>query len=340
MQAAIATESTKVTLEETQRITSGSTFFHGIVVKNSTVTDYEVSFTDNDGTEILSIAVPANKSFKYPVSFFADNGLIITGVRDSGVAVTLSYTDDTVPVSAQAYIDPKAIDFATDETLANSSDNPLGFANAWSVQINTKPGSDSISMHLLRLQKDTTTVNLITIHMRGDFANDPVRVTIYTSGGAVIKDYLFNSTYTSGTKVSYVVTWDGTNLNLYADGVLETANTKVVDNAGTMTATDRSVYVGSANDTSAHYTGTIHSTSIWDVVLTQAEVTALQNSGFPQNFDNRYDSGAYVSADSLQHYWRHGADASDIGSDYGNASILIDIGDNASNITAADIVDY
>ncbi len=339
MQAAIATETQKVTLEETQRITSGSTFFHGIVVKNSTVTDYEVSFTDNDGTEILSIAVPANKSFKYPVSFFADNGLIIIGLEDSGVAVTLAYTDDTVPVSAQAYIDTKAMDFATNETLWKSSDVPLGIGDVWSIQINTKPGSDSIDMYLMSLKEIAGNNNRLDIHLRGATANDPVRVLLYNSAGTLFKNYEFASTYTSGTKVSYIVTWNGTNLLFYVDGTLTAPTATATDNAGTMTATDRRTAIGSSSNFT-HYTGTIHSISIWNSVLTQAEVTALQNSSSPQNFDNRYDSGNYASADSLQHYWRHGADASDIGRDFGNASTLIDIGDDAVNISAADIVNY
>jgi hypothetical protein len=79
---------------------------------------------------------------------------------------------------------------------------------------------------------------------------------------------------------------------------------------------------------------------MWSVALTQAEVTVLQNGSSPQTFDNRYDSGNYASSANLQHYWRHGGDKTDIGRDWGNASTLIDVGDNAVNITSSDIVIY
>lgn len=339
MQAAVATRSTKVDLTEDRPITSGSTFFHSILIGNSTAVDYEVVFNDKDGTEILSIMVPATKSFEYFTSFFADNGLTVVGLRDSGVTVTLAFTDSIVPVAASAYADTKALDLATNETLYNSSDNPIGIANAWSFQINTKPGSDSINMYLLRAEPVSGVNNRIAVHLEGNVANDPFRVQILRANGNALKDFRWNSTYTSGTKVSYIVTWDGTDLLMYVDGVLTTADTKISDFASPMSATDRRISVGSANG-AVYYTGTIHSTSLWDVALTQAEVTALQNGGSPQSFDNRFNLGGYTSKDNLQHYWRHGGDASDIGRDFGQAATLIDIGDNAINVTSADIVDY
>ncbi|KKL74148.1 hypothetical protein LCGC14_2067810, partial [marine sediment metagenome] len=221
-----------------------------------------------------------------------------------------------VGVQLEASIDTKALDFATNETLLNSSDNPIGIGNEWSIQINTKPLSATINMFILRIQPVAGNANQIVINLKGSSANDPIRMQILRTSGAVFKDYDWNNTFTSGTKVSYVFTWDGTSLLLYVDGVLTEADTKTSDYTASMSATDRRVSVGSTMG-GVSYTGTIHSVSVWDVVLTQAEVSALQNGGSPQSFDNRFDSGGYASKDNLQHYWRCGFDATDIGRDYG-----------------------
>ena len=236
-------------------------------------------------------------------------------------------------------IDMKALDFDGTEQLLNSSDNPLGIANEWSIQINANPGSDSNDIYLLRIQPITGFGNQIAIHLRGDQANDPISVRILRANGNSLKDYEWDSTYTVGTKVSYIVTWDGTDLLLYIDGVLTAADTLISDFSSAMTATDRRVSVGSALG-GVPWVGLIHSTSVWNVVLTQAEITTLQNSDSPENIDNRFNSGDYFSSANLQHYWRHGLDAADIGKDSGKASTLIDIGDNATGITADDIVEY
>ena len=337
----IATDSTTVTLEETRIISGASIIVYGVTVENNgALGAIEVVFTNTAGTEILSIAVPANKTFHYKPSWVAEDGLRIIGLYDSGVKVTVKHNDDIAPLApADAVADPKALDFATNETLLNSSDNPIGIGNEWSIQINTKPLSATINMFILRIQPVAGNANQIVINLKGSSANDPIGMQILRTSGAAFKDYDWNNTFTSGTKVSYVFTWDGTSLLLYVDGVLTEADTKTSDYTASMSATDRRVSVGSTMG-SVSYTGTIHSTSIWDVVLTQAEVTALQNGGSPEDFDNGSDSGGYAQSANLQHYWRHGFDASDFGRDYGNASTLIDIGDDALNLTAADIVTY
>ena len=339
-----APDSTTVTLEETRIISGGSIIVYGVTVENSgALGAIEVIFTNTAGTEILSIAVPANKTFHYKPTWVADNGLRIIGLRDSGVKVTVKHNDDIAPLAAEAYADIKALDFAPTEYLYNASGQKLGFANEWSIQLDVKPGSDSTFMGLLRTQPtvaDGSQSSTISIYLQGDAANDPLRIGIVSETGVLVKDFSWLNAFVVGTKVSYIFTWDGTDVLCYIDGVLTAPDILSTDNPGTVLADhDRRVSIASVNG-SLPYTGTIHSTSIWDVVLTQAEVTALQNGGSPQSFDNRFNLGGYTSKDNLQHYWRHGGDASDIGRDYGQAAILIDVGDDAVGVTVVDIVDY
>lgn len=51
------------------------------------------------------------------------------------------------------------------------------------------------------------------------------------------------------------------------------------------------------------------------------------------------DKGAYASSANLRHWFRFGADPSDIGRDYGNAARLLDLMSGAVNVSAEDLVE-
>ena len=343
MQAATATEVQQVTLEETRRITSGSTFFHGITVSNSSDLNYEVVFTDNDGTEILSIAVPTSKTIRYKASFFADNGLIITGLNDSGVRVTLAYTDDTVPVAAQAYADDKAISFDGNEWLKNkAAGDLLSITNAWSLQCIHNNDFNTLNSYLVSIQSDDSNKNQIDWQHQGVPATEVVRVQIRDSAGTAFKIYTWDLAINTGTSVNFVITWDGTNLVFYADGVDQVANiTKSTDDSGTMADGLREVAFANLGTSDFGDLGAnMHSVAMWDVALTAAQVLAVHNSGSPEDLDLRFSSGNYAQEDNLLHYWRLGLDRSDLGRDWGNASALVNVDENSTGTTVADIVTY
>jgi hypothetical protein len=344
MQPSPATEIKKVLLHETQRITSGSTFVHSIVVKNSTASDnYEVQFTDNDGTEILSMAVPATETREFRTSFFADNGLIITGLNDSGVAVTLAYSDDTVPVAAQAYADGKDISFDGSEWLKNkAAGDLLSIENAWSIQCIHKNGFTTLNSYLVSIQSDDSNKNQISWLHNAGATPEAVEVQLRNSGGTIFKNYDWDIDSEVDLNRNFLITWDGTTLTFYSDGVDQVANvTKNTDDAGTMADGLRELAIGNLGTSNfGSLGGDVHSVSVWDVALTAAEVLALHNGGSPEDHDNRFALGNYASEDNLMHYYRLGLDKSDLGRDWGNADALVKIDEDPNDITAADITDY
>lgn len=89
-----ATRLTRVELDAARTISTGSIRVSSVLVCNATAGAVEVVFTDNDATEILSIAVPANTSFNYNVVWIAVNGLLIASEGDANVSVTVAHGAD------------------------------------------------------------------------------------------------------------------------------------------------------------------------------------------------------------------------------------------------------
>lgn len=107
-------------------------------------------------------------------------------------------------------------------------------------------------------------------------------VKLLNGSGTLFKHYTGIPTSTNWTH--YVVTWDGSALKVYVNGVDITAGlTKVVDNTGTMTNVDRLITIGYGIDLSAipegQFDGLIDETAFWGRALTAPEAAALYNGG-------------------------------------------------------------
>lgn len=236
--------------------------------------------------------------------------------------------------------DTKALDFTTGEHLRNETLQSIGIADTWSVQVNYEPNNLVFGFSSFGIGSTNTAKDQLRFDVVGSAANDPLRISLTETNTTIFKQYDYEGVHSTGVKISVVATWNGTDLIAYINGVETEATTKTTDNAGTMVDTDRAVVIGGRPVGITSFSGKIHSVSVWNVILTQAEVTTLQNSGSPQSIDNRFNVGNYDSANSLQHYWRCGFDANALGKDYGNATNLIDVFEDAANITSDDIVDY
>jgi hypothetical protein len=120
------------------------------------------------------------------------------------------------------------------------------------------------------------------------------------------------------TWVHYVVTFGGDNgtgansMLLYANGVLESANIVSPDiTPSTYMDNSRGIKVGDV-PTGAIWEGPIYSVALYDTVLTQAQITAMYNSGNAVDMDLQTDSGNYTATANLIHYFRLGLGSQEI----------------------------
>ena len=59
-----------------------------------------------------------------------------------------------------------------------------------------------------------------------------------------------------------------------------------------------------------------HSIAVWDRVLSGSQIAAVRSFTTPVR-DLSTDTGPYLGAANLRHWWRFGFDASDVGKDSG-----------------------
>lgn len=225
----------------------------------------------------------------------------------------------------------------TNEYLARTADQAVGITNTFTIEQWVRPrGSVSGSTaHLLTLKAGANNNNRVEIFLSDTAAGAPFSVHLYNSAGALFKDYDFGS-YSVNTFTKIGIKWDGTTLTCYQDGA-PVASTKNVDNAGSMTATSRRVYIGVDNTTAASFMdGLVYRTSIWNVGRTNASI--LADFALKATFDPRFPSANYPlteAAGLMQHWdWR---DTASIGESYGNNATLIDVLTNAANVDATDL---
>lgn len=229
--------------------------------------------------------------------------------------------------------DTKSLEFNTSEALQEVNQT-LSIANEWSILMWIKPLTAVDNREWFEVTSPGN-ANKIFIHTNG--ATDPkFQIQLYNSSATEFKRYRWSSgVFSVGTWALVVVTWDGTDLLLYVDAQEHTVSLKTIDDSGTTTNATRTTLIGGGGLDG--FQGHLHSTAIFNTVLTQNSMDEIYQHR--KSFDLRHNFNGYTQRDNLQHYWRHGFNASDIGEDLGFGSPKIDVGDNAINITADDIVE-
>ena len=228
------------------------------------------------------------------------------------------------------------------ESLIHNSEVDIGIANNWSLlSWNKRTASDFTGGGGCILDIDALGNNNNTIGFRYLGAQDTIRVFMRDSGGTTFKLYDWDNFQTLDQWISLLSTWDGTTLLLYIDGTDQAPSTKFTDDSGTMTSSDRRVGLGARASGGDTLQCINHSAAIWNVTLSSPEVTAVYNSGNGGEFDLANNSSSYVSSANLLHWWRLGLETdpvSAIGQDYGKHTTLINVMDDAVDITADDVV--
>ena len=162
-------------------------------------------------------------------------------------------------------------------------------------------------------------------------SNDDVQLNIVNSTPSTRQNIVWAGVVDGDTDTwhLYVVTWDGESTSsgvgpqLFVDGVLVTTgitHTTDLDDTG-MTDASRGIRVGLRVTAGDRWTGPIYSAGLYDKVLDSTEVEAMYNGGNARDFNLQVNSGSYVSAVNLIHYYRLGigSDDTEFGLDVGNS---------------------
>lgn len=160
----------------------------------------------------------------------------------------------------------------TTQYLSRASET-LGIANTWTVTAWVKPTVTIVDDYILSWT-GASGQNQIQIVLDG--ANK-LRVVITDIGPTNYKDYHGSTVLSLNTFYHICVTWDGSNLILYVNGVAETL-TKDLDQGLTMTDTSRLFYMGGSAGTNFSDV-VIDEVGYANRVFTSTEIDQLYNSG-------------------------------------------------------------
>jgi len=221
-----------------------------------------------------------------------------------------------------------AISFnGVDEYMANATDQSIGVANAftWSVWINV-PSVPAATGVIFEVRENAGgSINIIDIQIT---TTGRWQIYLLDSAGVVIKSYISTNVVADGINHNLQFSWDGTTLIMVEDGVEDTTPTKATDIAGTMTATNRSIYIANFYSLAAPLSASIARITCWSTARSAAQMITNYNGGL--------GVGEAVTA---LHDWRLGNNAAALGEDLGTGT-AIDVNANSVNITTADIVFY
>ncbi len=183
-------------------------------------------------------------------------------------------TDNAGVTSEPGVIGDAAKFVAASNQYLSRSAQTWEFSNEWSVS----------SWHKQTAAADDKTIYQFGSDMAGPEANSFKLLSNYLyiapSSGAAFK--LYTGIPTSTDWIHTVLTWDGSTLKVYQDGVDITGSlAKPVDNAGTMTDTSRIFQIGAGRNTTLTdpFDGLIDAVGVWSRALEQSDVDELYNSG-------------------------------------------------------------
>ena len=250
------------------------------------------------------------------------------------------------------------------EYLENAFRQTQGIANLWTITLwmkpfETSPLFDPISGQPLFKPDGKTLLHIkgVTHHNEiliwGERINDSTHeecivVENWGSDGKRIRITRFNLAQKRKEWRNFSCAWDGSNLIAWDNGIELADLSETLSGTGSFLMQDstaqgrlRSVRIGAAYSGIAAsnegprlitYSGLLGPFGVWDEVLDGAELRALTSGSF--GADLTVNSGTYTSSANLQHWWRLGADDTDIGADYAGT---INVGDDAT-VTSGNIV--
>lgn len=178
--------------------------------------------------------------------------------------------------------------------------------DTFSLSVWFKNTASSGNEVLLSKMASSAPFNGYALQMRGDTNKIRAYLINNFSGGNYIQVETTNAYYGDGTWHHLVMTYDGSStaagVKIYVDGQLETP-ANVVDTLSASILTAANVNVATRNGAAADcFTGRACQVSVWDDVLTAAEVWSVYRMGNPG------DLSLLTTTAVLQSWWRLGDD--------------------------------
>lgn len=219
--------------------------------------------------------------------------------------------------------------------IAESNAATIGIAEEWTVAGWFNTGSVSPAIIDGWLAIDGSDDNSIELLQSGAVAE----INVYNSAGTLFKRWQFGTVSGVNEFHHFAVTWDGSTLRVYQNGEdLDNSANKLIDNAGTMIDSSRTVIHNGRLGAVEPNQGRTFATAVWSVALTSGEVFAISREGdTAREFDLRNDAGAYQSASGLEHWWRWN-DPSDFGKDSGSGTAIDAMPSPPAGVAIEDLV--
>lgn len=275
-----------------------------------------------------------------------DIGIDVVGGSSFDIAANatdITEGDDAVSDSPGANAQYISLDFdGTFEGMFNTTSQAIGVANAWTFSQWVK--SDVSDEQVLWNIRPPSAGNESRI-LGSKLSTNALRVFWSDTSASPAVEADWNSFFTNDVWHHIAVTWNGTTLVVYRDGVDQGApDVGSATPSLTMADDNRTVTLCAAQNQAASVSlqGPCSQVALWRVALSSAAITDIYNGGAPNQLDLTKNFGAnYSSAADLAHWWRLGhEDSPDLGKDFATAGFTptIDVETDAVGITDADRV--
>lgn len=164
----------------------------------------------------------------------------------------------------------------TTRYLSRASET-IGLTSAWTVSTWVKFNALNADEYFIRWRPSSGDANEIRISKIS--TNKLEATAIHSSGsGTGLKQYIGNTTVSTGVWYHVAVSWDGSDFKLYLDGAEDTPYSKTSDSTLVMTDTSRIQGVGGWN-TNDYSNVSIDELGTWSTALSSSDILALYNSG-------------------------------------------------------------
>lgn len=238
------------------------------------------------------------------------------------IAFNITAPGASTPVDAGTL---QSIELDGTEYLGDLSETLMGVANQFTLSIWARGTSSAggTERSIFDLDSPNSSENRIRLFLTDDSNGSAFRIMMWDPGAELFKDYNFGS-FTVNTWTLLAMTWDGTDLLLYQDAVLQGA-TKAVDINHSRVDTHMGVLLGAEDAAApvASWVGQLYSFAIYRTIMPIAEIAQIESEKATEEI---LETRLEHVAGGMTHMWDF-RDTADLGAD-----LRVDEGTPSKNI--------